>query len=285
MDNVRKGMIYIILAAFFFASMNVFVKLAGDLPPIQKSFFRNLVAAIFALVILLKSKQGFRYEKKDLPMLLLRSIFGTLGILCNFYAVDHLLVSDASMLNKLSPFFVIICSSIFLKEKATRVQKISIVIAFIGSLFIIKPSFNILNNIDSIIGVLGALGAGIAYTCVRQLGKQGVSGAKIVFFFSCFSCLSVVPYLMINYRPMTNNQILILLFAGLMAAGGQFAITAAYNNAAGKDISIYDYSQILFAAILGFVFLDQIPDLLSVIGYIIIIGAAVGSYLYQKSKM
>lgn len=285
MDNVRKGMIYIILAAFFFASMNVFVKLAGDLPPIQKSFFRNLVAAIFALVILLKSKQGFRYEKKDLPMLLLRSIFGTLGILCNFYAVDHLLVSDASMLNKLSPFFVIICSSIFLKEKATRVQKISIVIAFIGSLFIIKPSFNILNNIDSIIGVLGALGAGIAYTCVRQLGKQGVSGAKIVFFFSCFSCLSVVPYLMINYQPMTNNQILILLFAGLMAAGGQFAITAAYNNAAGKDISIYDYSQILFAAILGFVFLDQIPDLLSVIGYIIIIGAAVGSYLYQKSKM
>ena len=104
-------------------------------------------------------------------MLLLRSIFGTLGILCNFYAVDHLLVSDASMLNKLSPFFVIICSSLFLKEKATTVQKISIIIAFIGSLFVIKPSLNILNNVNSLIGVLGALGAGIAYTCVRQLGK------------------------------------------------------------------------------------------------------------------
>ena len=52
-----------------------------------------------------------------------------------------------------------------------------------------------------------------------------------------------------------------------MAAGGQFAITAAYNNAAGKDISIYDYSQILFAAILGFIFLNQIPDIWSIVGY------------------
>lgn len=285
MNNTRKGMICIILAAFFFATMNVFVKLAGDLPSIQKSFFRNLVAAIFAFGILLKSKQGFTYKKKDIPMLLLRSTFGTLGILCNFYAVDHLLVSDASMLNKLSPFFVIICSSIFLKERATKVQKISIIIAFMGSLFVIKPSFNLLNNLNSIIGVVGALGAGIAYTCVRQLGKQNVSGAKIVFFFSLFSCLSVVPYLIFYYQPMSVEQLLILLVAGLMAAGGQFTITAAYNNAAGKDISIYDYSQILFAAVLGFVFLNQLPDLISIFGYVVIIGAAGGSYVYQRRQI
>lgn len=282
MNNTKKGITYIIIAAFFFAAMNVFVKLAGDIPSIQKSFFRNLIAAIFAFIIVLKNHESFSYHKKDIPMLLLRSIFGTLGILCNFYAVDHLLVSDASMLNKLSPFFVIICSSIFLKEKATKVQKISILVAFAGSLFVIKPSFDILNNFNSLIGVFGALGAGIAYTCVRQLGKQGVSGAKIVFFFSCFSCLSVVPYLIFNYQPMTGSQCIILLGAGLMAAGGQFAITAAYNNAPGKDISIYDYSQILFAAVLGFIVLNQIPDFISIIGYIVIIGAALGSYLYQK---
>ena len=284
MNNTKKGMIYIILAAFFFAAMNVFVKLAGDIPSIQKSFFRNLIAVFFAFGILVKNKEGFKYHRKDLKMLLLRSIFGTLGILCNFYAVDHLLVSDASMLNKLSPFFLIICSSLFLKEKATTVQKISIIIAFIGSLFVIKPSLNILNNVNSLIGVLGALGAGIAYTCVRQLGKQGVSGPKIVFFFSCFSCLSVVPYLIFNYQPMTLSQTAILICAGLMAAGGQFAITAAYNNAAGKDISIFDYSQIVFAAILGFVFLNQIPDLMSIIGYVIIILAALFSYLYQRRR-
>ena len=88
--------------------------------------------------------------------------------------------------------------------------------------------------------------------------------------------------LIIDYQPMSLEQFLILLGAGLMAAGGQFAITAAYNNAAGKDISIYDYSQILFAAILGFIFLNQIPDIWSIVGYIIIIGAALGVYLYQR---
>lgn len=284
MKNTRKGMFFIILSAFFFAGMNVFVKLSGNLPSIQKSFFRNLIAALFSFVILIKNHEDFHYHKKDLPMLICRSAFGTLGILCNFYAVDHLFVSDASMLNKLSPFFVIICSSLFLKEKVNTVQKISIVIAFIGSLFVIKPSLDFMNNINSFIGVLGALGAGVAYTCVRQLGKQGVPKAKIVFFFSCFSCLAVLPYIVFHYVPMTLTQLLLLIGAGLMAAGGQFSITTAYTYAPGKEISVFDYTQVIFAAILGFIFLNQVPDLWSVVGYIIIIGVAYWSFLQQKKS-
>lgn len=282
MNDTKKGMLFITMAAFFFASMNVFVKLSGDLSSIQKSFFRNLIAALFAFIILIKSKEGFTYQKKDIPMLLLRSTFGTIGILCNFYAVDHLLVSDASMLNKLSPFFVIIFSSLFLKEKANTIQKVTVVIAFIGSLFVIKPSIHFVSNINSFIGVLGAMGAGIAYTYVRKLGQQGVAGAKIVFFFSLFSCLSVVPYLIFHFQPMTLQQIGCLLMAGLMAAGGQFSITNAYTYAPAKEISIYDYTQVIFAALLGFFLLNQVPDVYSVIGYIIIIGVAFWNFMKQK---
>lgn len=285
MYETKKGMFFIILAAFFFASMNVFVKLSGNIPSIQKSFFRNFIAAIFAFIILIKNKEDFHYHKKDLPMLILRSTFGTLGILCNFYAVDHLLVSDASMLNKLSPFFVIICSSLFLKEKVNHVQRISVMIAFIGSLFVVKPSLHFMSNINSIIGILGALGAGIAYTCVRQLGKQGVTSAKIVFFFSCFSCLVVLPVILFDYTPMTFQQILFLIGAGLMAAGGQFSITAAYTYAPAKEISVFDYTQVIFAALLGFIILNQIPDIYSVVGYIIIIGVAFWSFIKQKKTI
>lgn len=282
MKDKQKGMLSIMAAAFFFAAMNVFVKLSGDLPAPQKSFFRNLIAMIFAFMILMRSGEKLSYRKKDLPMLLMRSIFGTIGILCNFYAVDHLLVSDASMLNKLSPFFVIIFSALFLKEKANTVQKISVVIAFIGALFVVKPSMDVFQNINSLIGVMGGLGAGIAYTCVRQLGKQSVKGARVVFFFSSFSCLVLVPYLLVDYHPMTMQQLLCLVGAGLMAAGGQFSITAAYNFAPAKEISVFDYMQVVFAAILGFFFLGQIPDLYSVIGYVIIIGVAVWSFLRQR---
>lgn len=284
MNDKQKGMLCIVASAFFFASMNVFVKLSGDLPSMQKSFFRNLVAMLFALIILVKSGEKLSYQKKDIPMLLLRSIFGTMGILCNFYAVDHLLVSDASMLNKLSPFFVIIFSALFLKEKANRVQKLSVVIAFIGALFVIKPSLNVFQNVNSLIGVLGGLGAGIAYTCVRQLGKQGVKGARVVFFFSSFSCLVLVPYLVLDYHPMSVKQAMFLLGAGLMAAGGQFSITAAYNFAPAKEISVFDYTQVVFAAVLGFFVLGQMPDLYSVIGYVIIIGVAVWSFVRQQNE-
>ena len=186
------------------------------------------------------------------------------------------------MLNKLSPFFVIIFSSLFLKEKANTIQKVTVVIAFIGSLFVIKPSIHFVSNINSFIGVLGAMGAGIAYTCVRKLGQQGVARAKIVFFFSLFSCLSVVPYLIFHFQPMTLQQIGCLLMAGLMATGGQFSITNAYTYAPAKEISIYDYTQVIFAALLGFFLLNQVPDVYSVIGYIIIIGVAFWNFMKQK---
>ena len=110
MSNHTKGIVCIILSAFCFALMNAFVRLSGDLPSIQKSFFRNAIALLFAAAVLMKNGGSFRWKKGNLPLLLVRAGFGTIGILCNFYAVDHLLLSDASMLNKLSPFFAVIIS-------------------------------------------------------------------------------------------------------------------------------------------------------------------------------
>ena len=122
MSSRNKGICFIILSAFSFALMGACVRLAGDVPSIQKSFFRNLVAFFVALIMIVRSGDGFEIKKGNLGYMVLRATFGTLGILCNFYAVDHLLVSDASMLNKLSPFFVIIFSSLFLKCVSVEIQ-------------------------------------------------------------------------------------------------------------------------------------------------------------------
>lgn len=280
--KIYKGVYYILISAFCFALMNVFVKLSGDLPSMQKSFFRNLVSCIFAIILLVKAKEGFTCKRSDLPLLLLRSTLGTLGILGNYYAVDHLLLADASMLNKLSPFFGIIFSAIFLKEKATGVQKLGVLLAFIGSLFIIKPGFQYDTIIPALAGFLGGMCAGGAYTCVRGLGKRKVPGAYIVFFFSAFSCLFTLPNLLLNYHAMTLMQLGCLLMAGLAAAGGQFSITAAYRHAPAKEISVFDYSQVIFSALLGFVLFQQLPDGFSVLGYVIIIVTAVYMFFYNK---
>lgn len=282
----HKGIFYILLSAFCFACMSAFVRLSGDVPTIQKSFFRNIVALAVALGVLVKNHQGIRPENpKNLPMLLARSIFGTIGILANFYAVDHLLLSDASMLNKMSPFFAVIASYFLLKEKVKLPQLLTLGGAFLGALFIIKPTLSNMALIPALIGLGGGLCAGIAYTYVRKLGLHGEKGPLIVFFFSSFSCLAALPFVIFRYSPMSVSQLLCLLGAGLAATGGQFSITAAYCNAPAREISVYDYSQVIFSAALGFFLFGDRPDVLSLIGYVLICSMAVMSFRYNNRAL
>ena len=285
MNQRTKGIICIILSAFCFALMSCCVRLAGDLPSIQKSFFRNLVAALFALILLMKDIRAGKdvsINRRQLPFLLLRSMFGTIGILCNFYAVDHLVLSDASMLNKMSPFFAILCSYFVLKETITPVQGGAVLFAFIGALFIIKPTLSNMDLFPSMIGLLGGLGAGTAYTMVRRLGQTGINKTVIVLFFSSFSCLVTLPFLIFDYHPMNGLQIAALIGAGLAAAGGQFSVTNAYCFAPAREISVYDYTQVIFSALLGFFLFGQVPDLLSLVGYVLICGTGIGMFLYNR---
>ena len=280
MKQKNLGILYIMCAAFCFALMNLFVRLSGDLPVMQKSLFRNLVAAGIALAMIVKEREKiqFRTEQasaaKNLGFLLVRAGAGTIGILCNFYAVGTLNIADASMLNKLSPFFAIIFSIFVLKERPKRKEWLAVIVAFLGALFVVKPSFH-MESIPALIGLCGGLFAGLAYTFVRKLGQNGVKGNLIVFFFSTFSCLVVLPGVILQYKPMTGQQLLFLLLAGLAAAGGQFSITAAYTKAPAKEISVFDYTQVIFAALLSLVVLGEWPDVYSFIGYAIIIGTAV----------
>lgn len=281
-SNLTRGILLIILSAFCFAFMNAFVKLSGDLPSVQKSFFRNFIAFLIALVLLIKDRKNFRFQKEGMGYLLLRSIFGTIGILCNFYAIDQLVLSDASMLNKMSPFFTILFSWIFLKERLRPFQGIAVLTAFLGSLLIIKPTLDFTDFIGSAAGLFGGICAGFAYCMVRILGQKGMSKTFIVAFFSGFSCLVTLPFLILDFHPMTWTQLLFLIGAGAAAAGGQFTITAAYCYAPAKEISVYDYSQIIFSTALGFLFFSEIPDGWSFLGYIIIIAAAVGMFWYNN---
>ena len=246
----------------------------------EKAFFRNAVAAVVAAFLLIRAKEPFYAPKKSWGGLFMRSFCGTVGLICNFYAIDRLNIADANMLNKLSPFFAIIMSTFILKEKANKVEWGAVVLAFTGALLVIKPSFDI-QFVYGLIGALGGLGAGIAYTYVRKLGKMGVKGPVIVLCFSLFSSVVTLPFFIIGYKPVSMTQFVCLMLAGVCAAGGQICITTAYTKAPAKAISVFDYTQIVFAALLGILFLDQIPDVLSIAGYIVIIGTAIFKWQYN----
>ena len=95
LTSKQKGIMFLTLSALCFASMNLSAKLAGSLPSMQKAFFRNLIAAVVSFAVLINSKEKFHLNKKNLPFFFMRAIFGTMGIVGNFYAIEHMLLADA----------------------------------------------------------------------------------------------------------------------------------------------------------------------------------------------
>lgn len=284
LKQLHKAILCLIASALFFAFMNMFVRLAGDVPTIEKTFFRNLIALFIAAGVMIKNKCSVIPPKGARLDLLLRAAIGYTGVVLNFYAIDRLPLSDASLLNKMSPFFVILFSSFLLKEKANKVQWTIIIIAFIGALFVIKPSFQNADFIASAAGFIGGMCAGAAYTFVRRATNHGAKSYYVVFFFSAFSTLVALPLMLRDFKPLTIYQLLMLIGAGASAAIAQFCITTAYSYAPAKEVSIYDYSQIIFSAAIGFIVFQQIPDIFSFIGYIIIISAAFAMFRYNNKK-
>ena len=287
MKNTVKGIFCIIGSAFCFALMAVFVKLSGDIYFVQKTFFRNFVAFFVAVLMLAREARKNGFGSLKLPegvfiLLIARSITGTVGIFGNFYAVDNLLLSDAAMLNKMSPFFTLVFSCFLLKEKLKPLQIFAVCGAFAGAMLIIKPGFQFSSSTAAAAGFASGLGAGFAHCFIRKLSQKNCNGTVIIAFFSAFSMAVTLPYIIFNFQPMTVRQVILLLCAGVAATGGQFGITAAYFAAPAREISIFDYSQIIFSASLGFFLFGQIPDILSFTGYAVIILMAVINFLYNK---
>ena len=295
--NRGKGIACIVASAFGFALMAFFVRLCddfgGEITCFQKSFFRNVLALVIALVVFYRGSKGAHAGAKGVGALgflspygpnslgckatvalILRAVFGTVGIFANFYALSKIPIGEGMTLNKTAPFFTVLFSWIFLGERVSWRQFGHLLLAFAGAALVMKPGFRGGGTFAAAMALTGGLGAGLAYVCVHQLGRMKVNGAFIVLFFSAFSCLASLPFTAVDFRPMTFAQVLILVGAGAGAALGQFGVTAAYRYAEPRSIAVYDYTNVVFTALFGFVFFSQVPDALSVVGFLIILLAA-----------
>lgn len=285
MKTKYQGIIFIIISAFFFSLMFLFVALADEnIPTAQKAFFRNIVAAAISFVMLMRKPSDFKTIKGNWVSVLIRSVAGTAGIFLNFYAIDNMNISDASMLNKLSPFFGIVFSLFILREKPSWVEWVAVIAAFGGAVFIALPGFGAgkaWEFLPALAGVGGGMMAGLAYTFMRKASLNGAARNMIVFMFSFISSLIFLPPMIITFRPMSWLDTLYLFLAGTAAAGGQIFITMAYAKAPAKSISVFDYTIIIFSAIWGAIFLGQYPVWQSYVGYVIIIAAAISVWLYH----
>lgn len=294
MSARAKGIACIVASAFGFAVMATCVRLCDDygatISSFQKSFFRNVVALGLALAVFLRGSVPTAHGAQTGPvptkgrgpvpakawgLLVLRSALGTVGIFANFYALGRITIAEGQALNKTAPFFTVVFAALFLKEHAGWKSFGPLLVAFAGVLLIAKPGFAGAAAFPLAMGLLGGVAAGAAYTALRALGKTGaLKSSFIILFFSAFSCLAAVPFMLHGFVPMSAAQVAILFGAGGGAALGQFGVTLAYRYAAPRDIAVYDYANILFTAAFGFALFGQVPDPWSIAGFALIIVAA-----------
>ena len=275
-DHCGRAVLMIILSGLSFSLVAVMVRLAGDIPIYEKVFFRSVVMLGAMGAVAIRSRENPFARSPRLPLLVLRGVFGTTAMFLYFFAIERLTIADATVLNKLSPFFVAMFAVLFLREKLSKYIVPVLVVAFTGAALIIKPQFS-LEALPAMGGLISAAASGAAYTVVRLL-RGDEPPYRIVFYFSLVSVAVSLPPMLVGFVPPVGAQWLYLVGGGVFATIGQIALTLGYHQAPATRVSIYVYAHILFAFLWGLLLWGEMPDALSIVGTVLIILAAVYNY-------
>ena len=276
------GVFFIILSAIGFSTLQMLVKLLPDVSLASKLFFRNIIITIITGIVIKFRGLEFNVNKEDRKLLFLRIITGTISLAFSFYTLKFITLADSTILQKLSSVIMLIISHYFFNEKFTKYHLVGLVTAFLGVVFIIKPVSSSM-NIGYILAIFSAILTAISYSSIRAIGRRGnLDPMLIVFYFSLLSCMMFFPFMLVSIPSITPRHLYILLAIGLFGSIGQYGITFAYKFASSKEVGVFEYSQVIFSSLLGIVFLNEIPDIYSVIGYILIVLAGIGIYVYNN---
>ena len=276
------GVFFIILSAIGFSTLQMLVKLLPDVSLASKLFFRNIIITMITGFVIKVRGLKFDVEKEDRKLLSLRIVTGTISLAFSFYTLKFITLADSTILQKLSSVIMLVISHYFFDEKFTKYHLMGLITAFFGVVFIIKPVSSSI-NIGYILAIFSAILTAISYSSIRAIGRRGnLDPMLIVFYFSLISCMVFLPFMLMSIPSITSRHLYLLIAIGIFGYIGQYGITFAYKFASSKEVGVFEYSQVIFSSLLGIVFLNEIPDIYSVIGYLLIVLAGVGIYLYNN---
>ena len=263
-----------------FASMGVAVRISTvQLPNELIVFLRNSFGLVFLMPWILQ--KGIKtLATQRFPAHLFRSVSGLAAMYCFFYAIAHMQLAEAVLLNYSSPLFIAIIAILWFGEEASWKLALAIVTGFIGVCLVLKPGAGLFQG-AAMVGLVSALFAAFAMVTIRNLSRTEPTH-RIVFYFSLISTvISAIPLLWVNQLP--GLQILLLMaFAGLAATLGQLCLTYTYSLAPASQVGPYTYATVLFAALYGWMFWEETPDVLTFTGAILVITACTLSIKRKK---
>ncbi|GLQ74217.1 DMT family transporter [Vibrio penaeicida] len=270
---MNKGVALAIFSAFIFSVMNALIKAASlTIPSAEIVFFRSAIGTVLILGLMWQAK--VRFSTTGVPLLVLRGLFGAAYLLAFVYTIAHIPLADAAILAYLSPFFVILLSSVVLGEKLPNKAAILLPTVLVGVALVVNP-FNFDSfNVYALAGVASAVFAAGASITIRHLSKKHHT-YEIVFYF-LFTAMLVSAYLMKDEFVIPQGIAWVYLIAiGVVSLIGQIFLTKAFTHENAAVVAVTRYIGLVFNVLWGVIFWQEIPDWMTALGGATIVVACI----------
>jgi drug/metabolite transporter (DMT)-like permease len=286
MTNQKKGMLWIIVATFFFSLMGSFVKLgATHFSSVELVFYRSFISLLFLLIYVVISQKEIKtpHLRKQID----RGVVGFLSLAFFFYAIAHLNLGSAMTLNYTSPIFLGFFLPLISHQKIKKSILLCTITGFIGTLFILDPHGEWQSWFAGLIGLISGIGAALAYIHVIQLSKLNEPDWRTVFYFTLVSTLGSGLWISFtDYQRLIWDDVWILIPLGLSATIAQIAMTRAYRLGNSLVIGALSYLTIVFSGVISLLYFNETMRMEDVLGAILIIASgAIASNISLKSRV
>lgn len=262
-----------IASSVMFAFLGAAIKIVSTHVPLEMVvFFRNFFGLLALSPWLFRlGKSGLQTQR--LPVHALRACFGLAAMYCFFYALAHLQLVEAMLLNFSAPLFIPLFALLWLRETLPPSVPWALGVGLLGIALILKPGIGILTPV-ALIGLISGVFAALAMVSVRSMSSTEPP-ERIVFYFSAMGTLvSGLPLLWSWHTP-DLGQWGILLGIGVLATGGQVLLTRGITSAPAGQVGPFTYSTVVFATLLGWGAWGEMLDLVSLLGGLLVCAAGV----------
>lgn len=256
----KKGFLFALLSAFFLSAMNLFVKLLGatggtPLPSSEVAFFRGLIGTVAVVGYMLF--MGIRFSKEDRKLLFMRGLYGGLGMLCNFFAIVHLKMSDAAILFQLSGIFVLIFAGLFLKEKIPKGSGKWLLVIFAAVMVLVNPFQYTSFNWYALVAIAGAAFSAAAYTTIRSIANHGKHSSFEIMAYFLITGMITGAIATTDWVMPQGEQWLYIAAIGSISVLAQFFLTGAFIATNAVVAQFLQYIGVFFNAMWGWLAFDE----------------------------
>jgi drug/metabolite transporter (DMT)-like permease len=281
MSLSRRGVLYMLLASFFFAGMAACVKLLQGIPVLEIIFFRALISVVLCLVGIWRAGVPALGTRKGL--LILRGVAGALALAQGFWLVQNTPLAAATTLTHLSPIFTTLIGIWFVQEKVEARQLFWFLLSFAG--IVIMQGFDYRISVwHLLLGITASLTMGLAYNCVRKLGRT--EHPLVIMFYFPLICLPLAGgYTLFNWVAPQGIEWVWLLLLGLFTQLGQYYMTKSYQVAAISTVAIVNYTEVIFAIVLGLLLFGENFNLYTYAGMALVCAGVVMNLLTRKRSV